>query len=297
MDKFKERLWRELVREHGPDLARISRPARRERAVRPPLLAGTTLGLAGVGTALALALGAASTSPAFAVTENHDGTVSVVLKNLDAIHGVNARFAQLGFRARVVQAAAGCAVRPQPVVAGSLARRQVRIASVTVKQGDLNARFDPQKIPAGQMLVMGAWRQGRVIKTSSGHVVRGGAPACLPVPSPPSGVVTVVHVALNASVQCGFAVNAPSSKSTNSGPPPAGNRWAPATLNSGPPPVAGSGGNSGPPPIGGSGNSGLPPVGLERLHGPRGPGTCPAGAHALAQMALAIGRRAEAQKR
>ena len=55
MSKFKDRLWRELVREHGADLAQIRRPAAKHaRRARPRVLAGTTLGLAGAGTALAL---------------------------------------------------------------------------------------------------------------------------------------------------------------------------------------------------------------------------------------------------
>ena len=76
MSKFKDRLWRELVRDHGKDLAQITRPeVKRSRRARPRVLAGTSLGLAGVRAAVVLAVGAASTSPAFAVTPNHDGTV------------------------------------------------------------------------------------------------------------------------------------------------------------------------------------------------------------------------------
>jgi hypothetical protein len=45
---------------------------------RPRLLAGSTLGLAGVGAALVLALGGtAETSPAYAITQKGDGTVFV----------------------------------------------------------------------------------------------------------------------------------------------------------------------------------------------------------------------------
>ena len=72
MSKFEDHLWREVVRQHGHDLEpappsppRVKPPLRR---ARPRVLAGTTLGLAAVGAALALVLGAASSSPAFAVT-------------------------------------------------------------------------------------------------------------------------------------------------------------------------------------------------------------------------------------
>src|SRR5579863_4172071 len=109
MSRFKEHLWRELVREHGADLARLSRPPSRGRRPRPRLLAGTTAGLAGVGTAVALLLGVASSSPAFAVTQSHDGTVSVVIRQMNAVQLVNARLAKLGLRARFVPVLAGCA--------------------------------------------------------------------------------------------------------------------------------------------------------------------------------------------
>ena len=91
MSKFKDRLWRELVRDHGKDLAQITRPeVKRSRRARPRVLAGTSLGLAGVGAAVVLAVGAASTSPAFAVTPNHDGTVQVTIFRRAGIAGANA---------------------------------------------------------------------------------------------------------------------------------------------------------------------------------------------------------------
>jgi hypothetical protein len=109
MSKFKERLWRDLEREHGSELAQISRPATgRARFARPGLLAGTSVGLAGVGTAIVLFLSAASTPAAFAVTGNSDGTVSVVLKKLAGIKGANEKLAALGVRARFVQVVPGC---------------------------------------------------------------------------------------------------------------------------------------------------------------------------------------------
>jgi hypothetical protein len=48
------------------------------RRTRPRLLAGSTLGLAGVGAALVLALGGtATTSPAYAITQKGDGSVLI----------------------------------------------------------------------------------------------------------------------------------------------------------------------------------------------------------------------------
>ena len=81
MTKFTDNLWRDIVQHHGPSLAeadrRRPRPAQLWR--RPRLLAGSTLGLAGVGTALALALGVANSPAAFAVTRQADGNVLVTV--------------------------------------------------------------------------------------------------------------------------------------------------------------------------------------------------------------------------
>jgi len=69
MTKFTDNLWRDLAREHGPTLALADRPepGRAPLLRRPRVLAGSTLGLAGVGAALVLALGAASSTPVSAM--------------------------------------------------------------------------------------------------------------------------------------------------------------------------------------------------------------------------------------
>ncbi len=79
-----ERLGDALRASTAVDLAREERAARPARArrtrPRPRVLAGSTLGLAGVGAALVLALGGtAATTPAFAVTRASDGSVLVQL--------------------------------------------------------------------------------------------------------------------------------------------------------------------------------------------------------------------------
>src|ERR1700722_12596835 len=79
MSKFADNLWSDLVREPGTTLAQADRP-QPGRSRRPRILAGSTLGLAGVGAALVLALGGtAATAPAFALTRSNDGSVLVHL--------------------------------------------------------------------------------------------------------------------------------------------------------------------------------------------------------------------------
>jgi hypothetical protein len=105
MSKFEDHLWREFVREHGNGLAQMSTSTPKPTWRGPRLVAGTSLGLAGVGVAVALVLGATTTSPAFAVTRNHDGTVTISIRAASGIAGANARLHQLGIRAQVMQRA------------------------------------------------------------------------------------------------------------------------------------------------------------------------------------------------
>ncbi len=261
MSKFEDRLWREIVRDHGVDLEQIDRPpARLPRRARSRLLAGTTIGLAGAGTALALAFGAASSSPAFAVSRNHDGSVTVVIKRLAGISGVNQKLAQLGIRARAVRVIEGCAVLPPP--AWRLAGRAVVDRSTSVRDvnpAELHARLVPAQIPAGHTLVIAVARSGRKLNwTRHQTLVRGAVPDCVGTPpaGPPPGAPA------GGNVVCRVA-----------GPPPGGNSGN--SGNSGPAPTrppAGNGGHSGagmtmsapihaqpckylPPPPGRSGNS------------------------------------------
>ncbi len=104
MSKFTDNLWRDLAREHGPTLAQAERPQTGRTGAgrilrRPRILAGSTLGLAGVGAALVLALGGtAATTPAFAITKGNDGSVLVHLNYLKDLNlpQVNHRLTELG---------------------------------------------------------------------------------------------------------------------------------------------------------------------------------------------------------
>ena len=79
---------------------------------RPRLLAGTTIGAAGTGAVLAIVLGAAGSSPAFAVTRNRDGSYSLTLRSLSAIPAANRKLSQMGLPATLVQTAANCPTPP-----------------------------------------------------------------------------------------------------------------------------------------------------------------------------------------
>lgn len=137
MSKFTDHLWRDLVQEHGPTLAQADRPQPDRAGAsrffrRPRILAGSTLGLAGVGAALVLALGGtAATTPAFAVTRNNDGSVLVKLnyiKNLN-LPQLEAKLHSMGLHEGVTIYMASGAAR----VAGTVTCAQGPGATAPVK--------------------------------------------------------------------------------------------------------------------------------------------------------------------
>jgi hypothetical protein len=103
------------------DLAREERATRPERRTRPRrrVLAGGTLGLAGVGAALVLALsaGGAAAPPAFAITTSGDGSVLVNVKfySAETIPAVNRKLAAMGIDEQVLTTWQGSG--PAPVSA------------------------------------------------------------------------------------------------------------------------------------------------------------------------------------
>jgi uncharacterized membrane protein YgcG len=188
MSKFEDRLWRDLVRRYGADLAEMTTPAsRRARRARPRLLAGTSVALAGIGTVAALLLSAASSPPAFAVSRNADGTYTVSLQKLAAIHGANAKLAALGIRARLVEVTQDCqlkALPPAAVHAMQLAQSMAgKAPQVAV------ARLDPRKIPPGKWQVIPTYRVASAVHIDKAHLIQGQAPVCIStVVAPPCQV-------------------------------------------------------------------------------------------------------------
>lgn len=154
MSKFEDHLWTELVREHGDVMARASRPAVKPAHRRPRLLAGTGLGVAGVGAAVALVLGTTSPSPAFAVTRNHDGSITISIKRYSGIAGANARLHELGIKATVTQQApAGCQPTASPPTGGQGAAVESGTEGPAAR-ASLHWRIVPSQVPVGQQLVL-----------------------------------------------------------------------------------------------------------------------------------------------
>jgi hypothetical protein len=110
--KFTDNLWSDLMREQGPTLINADRPApSRLSRLHPRALAGSTLGLAGIGAALVIALGGSTAAPAFAVTTTANG-VQVELNYVSGqnINQAEAKLASMGIHEVVsVQMARGAA--------------------------------------------------------------------------------------------------------------------------------------------------------------------------------------------
>ena len=108
MTKFTDNLWRDLVEEQGPTIARAERPEPgRVRRRRPRVLAGSTLAVAGVGAAVALVLTSTSSTPASAavtVARVSDGSILVTLNQpgSQALHQADQKLAAMGLNEGIV---------------------------------------------------------------------------------------------------------------------------------------------------------------------------------------------------
>jgi hypothetical protein len=94
----------------------LGRKVRPWTRARPRVLAGSTLGLAGVGAALVLVLGGSAAPPAFAITTNGDGSVLVNINRLQALPDANRKLTAMGIHEQVtIYMASGAAAVSGPV--------------------------------------------------------------------------------------------------------------------------------------------------------------------------------------
>jgi hypothetical protein len=189
MSKFTDRLWLELKREHGAELAQMEGPVEsHNRRARPRVLVGTGAGLAGVGTAVALALAAAGSSPAFAVTRNPDGTISVVINRLEGIQGANQRLHAIGVRAVAVPVNADCKNGPVAQAALQALKYRARPGSWSIdkaaRPGVIHAEINPGRIPNGKTLVLAAPPPGARVAIAKARAVAGAVPDCYAYDAP-----------------------------------------------------------------------------------------------------------------
>jgi len=177
MTKFADQLYDDLMRQHGSLLAdtRPHAASRRHIAPRRVLLAAGAGGLAVAATAAGLAAG--SGSPAYALTTNSDGTITLAVYQASGIAQANAKLHQLGDDVVVVPIRPGCPPPRPPAVSPkgkliSLGVGKSRNRSITVSG----------HAPAGDIIVVG------IQTTPNGTAVVSRvsslpAPACISLPA------------------------------------------------------------------------------------------------------------------
>jgi hypothetical protein len=195
MTKFSDQLFDDLMREHGRALAHIARPAAARRHVTPrrALLAAGGGGLA--AAAIAGTLVAGGSTPAYAVTKNPDGTVTLAVYQKSGIAGANARLRDMGDkRVVVVPVQAGCPrldslPAPAGAPAGQVAVRTSAANGPGSGTGTGSITVDARGIPAGDILVVGSETSGDARLTGA-RLTSGAAPSCVSLPGVPAHPIT-----------------------------------------------------------------------------------------------------------
>ena len=150
MSEFEDNLWQEILQTHGRQLAALRRPpgeheSSRVRWARPRVV-GAGAGLAVLAAlAAVLVLSATASSPAYAVTRNADGTVTVKLLRVSGIPAANQKLVTMGVRARIVRAVA----MAKSVAAMHACPAKQAVAARTVT-------FAPSSIPHNRVMLLTA---------------------------------------------------------------------------------------------------------------------------------------------
>lgn len=195
MANFEDWLWSELACDDRPIASQVApalRTTARRRARRPPaLLTGAFAGLAAL--VLTLVLTAGSSAPAFAVTRNTDGSVTVTLQELSAAPAANAQLAKIGVPVEIANVEAGCQQQgTRAQVPQSLYPHILQVEAPTGPDS-LSLTIDPAEIPVGDTLVLAATlspagNDAAVIEPTNGKMIavghfalyQGTPPTCQP---------------------------------------------------------------------------------------------------------------------
>ncbi len=193
MTKFADQLYADLMREHGSALAQTRPPEASRRAIAPRrvLLASGAAGLAAAATAGALLAGGGA--PAYALTANPDGTVTLAVYQAPGIAQANARLNQLGDNVVVVPVQPGCPSinsLPAPAVPPN---GQVSVGGSVSRDGSITV--NAHGVPDGDIIVVGVEVTAHGGQTGA-RLTSPPAPSCVSLPASPgsggpgSGTVT-----------------------------------------------------------------------------------------------------------
>ena len=206
MTKFADQLFDDLIREHGSTLTNARPPAPRGHiATRRALLA-----VGGGGVAVAAAAGvlvatvgtnpaahdgqaAAGKNPAYAVTNNPNGTVTLAVYQKDGIAGANAKLHELGdSQVYVVPVGAGCpSMSSLPAPVAPLNGKHLRVQSGVTIGGTAgrSVTVNAKGIPAGDILVVAVQTTSNGNTRTSlgaGRLSTAPPPSCVSLPALPA---------------------------------------------------------------------------------------------------------------
>lgn len=193
MTNFAESLFEDLMAEHGAELtsavpSAAPSPAPSRRRYARPAWAGAGTVAAGAAAVVGFTVfgGAAS---AYAVTDNHDGTVTVAVSKAEGIAGANAKLKQLGASVVVLKATPGCPSIDSFAAPGAKGGRTT-LGLQSGPDGESQVTVQAQGLPKNETMLVtfgfdGAGAQAAAVLTDRP------VPACVSLPAaPPKGAVT-----------------------------------------------------------------------------------------------------------
>ena len=188
MTKFADQLFEDLMAEHGAELAAPRIPAavaapRRTR--RPAWAAAGTV--AAAATALVGVTVFSGGAAAYAVTDNHDGTVTVAVKQASGIAGANGKLHSLGVPVVVVPVGGPGCTPVDAIAVPPAEHTKVTMEARTGAEGSVTV--DVHGVPAGDRALVTFQKSADGKVTGSMFLVRGDAPvpSCVTLPVPPAG--------------------------------------------------------------------------------------------------------------
>lgn len=190
MTKFSDELFDDLMREHGPALANATTPSAPKRHVKPrrALMAsgGGVLAVAAVAGTLVATSGSAS--PAYALTKNPNGTITLAVYQKSGIAEANAKLRLLGDKNVVlVPVEPGCpgiSSLRKPAVPARISGETS--TSVRGGNGGGTVTVDAPGIPDKDILVIAVQNTGQYSE-GAGRLTSPPAPSCVSLPAPPVG--------------------------------------------------------------------------------------------------------------
>jgi hypothetical protein len=194
MAKFSDQLLTDLMTEHGAALRApgpLAGPGRRPHALRRGALLAGGAGTLAAGLTAGLTAFGGGASPAYAVTQHPDGTLTVALTSASGIAGANQTLRSLNARVVVVPERAGCpSITSLPAPAVAMKAQIMDSLQIDKESATVNAHG----IPAGDLLVLAVSSTGNAVRVSSA-LTSPPAPGCVSVPAagPGSGGNSIVR--------------------------------------------------------------------------------------------------------